>query len=526
MFSLFRKQPVWIKSIIVTALLGVVGFFGAQVFPQNFGLKAWRWVEAAVRPQPKHDAFVILLADLSGDDADATNRKHLANVLTGMGGFRVVCIGKTLGEDPTVGDQTEARMQTAKEAQRLLAADGADILIWGKYYKDSFQLGLVPRVSNEASKTDPGLADYEIKTLTVPSSLAGQLGNLLELTIFTNIRPATEESGTYLVGKLRPLVPKLTAYLKGAKDLPADQMRVAWHSLGLANAMIGEQAGDNKALEQAIEAFGKALAVTPRETDPLNWATTQNSLGNALALLGERESGTKRLEKAVQAYQEALKERTRERVPLNWAATQNNLGVALQRLGERESGTERLEEAVLAYRKALKEYTRQRVSLDWAMTQNNLGNALRVLGERESGTERLQEAVRAYQEALKERTRERVPLSWAATQNNLGNALTRLGERESGTERLEEAVQAYHEALKERTRERVPLNWAATQNNLGRALLGLAKKGRDAAKAREALGHFEAAHEVFSQAAPYYREVVEGNMRNVQALIEELKKGQ
>jgi hypothetical protein len=33
------------------------------------------------------------------------------------------------------------------------------------------------------------------------------------------------------------------------------------------------------------------------------------------------------------------------------------------------------------------------------------------------------------------------------TQNNLGAALTRLGEREAGTARLEEAVEAHREAL-------------------------------------------------------------------------------
>ena len=163
---------------------------------------------------------------------------------------------------------------------------------------------------------------------------------------------------------------------------------------------LGDEKGDNDALRAAIDGYGAALALFPRDTAPGDWAMTWNNLGTALRTLGARESGTERLEQAVDAYREALKERTRERVPLQWAATWNNLGNALQTLGARESGTGRLEQAEDAYREALKERTRERVPLDWAMTWNNLGNALRALGERESGTAGLRRAEEAYRAAL------------------------------------------------------------------------------------------------------------------------------
>ncbi|MFD1704682.1 tetratricopeptide repeat protein [Methylopila henanensis] len=202
-------------------------------------------------------------------------------------------------------------------------------------------------------------------------------------------------------------------------------------------------------------------------------------LGIALATLGERESGTARLEAAVEAHRAALEECTRERMPLGWAMTQNNLGNALRALGERESETGRLEEAVEAYRAALEEYTRERVPLDWAMTLNNLGNALHALSTRESGTARLEEAVAAYRAALEERSRKRVPLDWATTQNNLAVSLTTLGERESGTGRLEEAVAAYRPALEEFTVADAPHYHTMASENLRRveALLAERRKG-------------------------------------------------
>ena len=59
--------------------------------------------------------------------------------------------------------------------------------------------------------------------------------------------------------------------------------------------MIGEQAGDNKALADAARAFRAVLTQFTRDRVSLDWATTQHNLGLALAWLGERESGTAHL---------------------------------------------------------------------------------------------------------------------------------------------------------------------------------------------------------------------------------------
>ncbi|WP_373504248.1 caspase family protein [Aestuariivirga sp.] len=284
------------------------------------------------------------------------------------------------------------------------------------------------------------------------------------------------------------------------------------YKLRSADALLqhGDEKGDNEALMAAIEAYRAAQGQLSRDTDPVNWASTQNDLGNALQTLGSRESGATRLEEAVQAYRAALGERTRERLPLDWAMTQNNLGNALWALGSRESGTARLQEAIQAYRDALEERKREHMPLDWASTQNNLGSALQTLGSRESGTARLEEAVQAYRAALEERTRERVPLDWATTQNNLGQVLWTIGARESGTARLEEAVAAYRLSLEERTRARVPLQWALTQNNLGNALQTLGSREKDTARLEEAVTIFRTALEERS------REIVPGDWATTQ----------
>ena len=102
---------------------------------------------------------------------------------------------------------------------------------------------------------------------------------------------------------------------------------------------MGDQAGNNDALNKAVAAYRAALAEWTPDRSPFNWAATLNNLGTALVTLGERESGTTHLTEAVAAYRAALEERARDQVPLDWAATQNNLGNALLRLGKRESDT-------------------------------------------------------------------------------------------------------------------------------------------------------------------------------------------
>ena len=79
--------------------------------------------------------------------------------------------------------------------------------------------------------------------------------------------------------------------------------------------------------------------LTP-EDRPVDWARTQNNLGNALQVLGQLEHNMERLEEAVNAYDKALTVFTPDHMRQYWAGTKHNLERALQALGERESRTE------------------------------------------------------------------------------------------------------------------------------------------------------------------------------------------
>ena len=493
----------------------ILGWLGGKVDWR----RVWRWKQARDLSPAEGTHFTILVADLAGD-GDLNQTHHVAAALAGQLGIHVRRFGRVLDE-PSHGDLADGLAAVERRGREWLAAQNADILIWGRVKKPDQVLLLRFLAASESVSSGGKPYPLTQETIELPANFNEDLATALTAVALSAVSPATEERGRYLVHVLKPVATKLDQLrAHPPRGLTPIQQGRIHGSYGITAGVLGKQTGESEWLERAVTAFRAALEVSTRERVLFDWAATQNNLGNALRILGEREEGTERLEQAVAAFQAALKAQTRKAVPLDWARTQNNLGNALSRLGEREEGTERLKQAVAAYRTALEVRTRERVPLDWAMTQNNLGGALLRLGEREEGTGRLEKAIAAYRGALEVRTRERVPLDWATTQSNLGVALQALGEREEGTERLEQALAAYRAALEVRTRERVPLDWATTQNNLGNALRALGEREEGTERLEQAVAAYRAALEVFEPArAQHYARKARRNLARAEALV-------
>jgi tetratricopeptide (TPR) repeat protein len=432
-------------------------------------------------PLPSGERFVVLIADLQGDDDEKSQTRHVAAALAPYRGLDVQRIGPGPEWDVGSRDAFEAK------ARALLAERLGDVLLSGDVAAagKGLRLRILPSDSSISARREtpdgrrPG--EYTLTETGLPLDFDQDFNAMLVALVAASVAPATERQGQYLVDVLEPVAGRLKHLCSNVPDeMDHDQRGGLWRALGLASAVMGEQKGESGWLDQAVAAFRAALEVRTRERVPLDWAMTQNDLGTALWNLGAREDGTVRLKEAVTAFRAALEVRTRERIPLQWARTQNNLGNALNTLGEREDGTARLKQAVEAYRAALEVWTRERAPLDWAAAQNNLG---RALGEREDGTERLEQAIAAYRAAIEVRTPARVPLDWAKTQNNLGNALRALGEHEDGTERLDQAVAAYRAGLKVFRGAGARHYVGIAEANLGRAEALLAQRqGRSAAE--------------------------------------------
>jgi tetratricopeptide (TPR) repeat protein len=375
--------------------------------------------------EPTKEVFRILVATFDHDDANRTLTEVVVRAFQGKKGIEATETCRVLKID---GAGIRIEEAAAKRGQEWLSRHDADVLVFGEAIgkEEALNLHFLP-VGGRGNFHQHA---FGLKSGLLKGDFNEAVGAQLQAVALATVKPATEESRKYLVETLRSLTGRLEHLIRFTPSgLSGGQLADIQFALGLALATIGEQAGDDMALEDAVAAYRAALEERTRGRVALDWAQTQNNLGFALFRLGERESGTARLEEAVAAYRAALEEFTRADVPLDWAMTQNNLGVALRMLGSRESGTAHLEEAVAAYRATLQVYTRERAPFNWAMMQHNLGVVLRMLGSRESGTARLEEAVAAERAALEEWTREAARYEHDIAQQNLAQCLALLEQR-------------------------------------------------------------------------------------------------
>jgi len=169
--------------------------------------------------------------------------------------------------------------------------------------------------------------------------------------------------------------------------------------------------GQNK-LEEAIEAYNKALVIKP------DYADAYNNMGNAHQKQGN-------LEEAIKAYKKALS------IKPDFAEAYNNMGIVLQDQGK-------LEEAIKAYKKAIV------IKPDYAEAYYNMGIVLQDQKKQE-------EAIKAYSKALA------IKPDYAKAYNNTGISLKDQGN-------LEEAIKAYKKALS------IKPDYAEAYNNMGNAL--------------------------------------------------------
>jgi tetratricopeptide (TPR) repeat protein len=181
---------------------------------------------------------------------------------------------------------------------------------------------------------------------------------------------------------------------------------VLWNLLGLAQMALEKG-------PQAVESFGKAIALNPRFPD------AHSNMGIVLHDQGE-------LDAAIASFQKALELRP------DFAIAHFNIGKVLHDQGQ-------LDAAIASFRNALK------ITPDYADAYINLGNSLQDQGK-------LGEAIDCYQTAL------RINPNLALAHYNLANALKAQG-------RTDEAIESYEQAVA------IKPDYAMALDGLGTALL-------------------------------------------------------
>jgi tetratricopeptide (TPR) repeat protein len=231
---------------------------------------------------------------------------------------------------------------------------------------------------------------YQVILQAFPQNLRAQEGltSLNKLKQFNDIQNPPQETVNRLVNLYKQ--GQFLSVIKQAQSITNQypEAFMVWNILGASAAEIGM-------LDQAVEAYNKALLLKP------DYAKAYNNMGITL-----REQG--KLDKAIEAYKKA--------VSLNpdYAEAYCNMSVILKDQGK-------LDQAVEFCKKALS------IKPDYAQAYSNMGIALRE-------QDKLEEAITAYKKAVS------LKPDYAEAISNMGNIFKDQG-------KLEEAIEAYNKCI-------------------------------------------------------------------------------
>ena len=291
-------------------------------------------------------------------------------------------------------------------------------------------------------------------------------------------------------------------------------------ALGTALWTLGDRVDSVQHLEEALCAFQRVLDVEPEKNDPVgNRATAQGNIGVTFSSLGRIQKDPSLVEKAIEAYEGALRARPRNSSPLEWASTQLNIGnamVTLMKLSGNSDGNEPLEQAISKFNEALSVFTPEKVPLAWAMAKNGLGSTLLGLHLRTGRPNQLSRAIHCLESALTVRTFELDQRGFASTQHCLALAFKRAwstaSEKQKVREYADRALKASESALRVYTPQSDPEPYAGLQEDRANLLMYLGREERNLRRWDAAVEAYDAAMDVYGSENERGRKI--GKKRN------------
>lgn len=255
--------------------------------------------------------FKIVVADLKGDDEELSHTRHVEAALRDQPALTIVGANAS-SRLADVRERSEGAITPAEGASYVLAAHNRDVLIFGEVAeaKPHLRLHFVGRHEGVVGRHGP----YQLGAAELPKRFGpdfeGQLLALVGVSVASSID--SPPGRKHLIALLRPAAIKLTRLLEHpSHNLKSAQHGALWHALGLTASVLGEQTGDRRGLEAAIQAYHVVLRVWGHDANFFDRAMVQNNLGYTLGLLSARseEGGAarkKHLGAARDAFCEAL----------------------------------------------------------------------------------------------------------------------------------------------------------------------------------------------------------------------------
>jgi tetratricopeptide (TPR) repeat protein len=404
---------------------------------------------APAAPPAEAPLFTVLVAAMNGDSADGAASQALYKLLETKAALKVKPLPRPFQLD--VMDDPAQMAAVVTNTRHAIAAEDADLLVWGDVAKDGYRL----RMSTASIPDDerPTMFGPACR-LDIPLKLDEAQLNLLYGAILAAIEPANQ---VQRAGQRR-LLPLAAAPIEAIAAKPA----VAWtmpqqRTTQLVHGHVAAACALVVPPSQAGEWFNRAIAayraaekrLNPRTDAAWEVGLIHKYLAAAMSARAERlkDRTEEFLEEAVKEWRTAAESISKAAMPQEWAALQYRLGTALYRLDLKTGDTELLREALQVLQLALQVYTRAEAPQRWAEVMHTIAQVLEVYGDQLKSPEVLKRAIDACQSVLEVRTRERTPLAWAKTRNTLGSALFLLDRHGGGVNHLLQAMEVMQEAL-------------------------------------------------------------------------------
>jgi tetratricopeptide (TPR) repeat protein len=395
---------------------------------------------------------IAILVGRIKDDFEDMQRKLLVEALEGIPGVRVEVIDRDLQRfvpglgEPNALTNDDTVKRAVREARGWMADKNADLLIWGTIDPTgrNTELHFVATASSPGER--PGRFT-PLNMLVLPVDFYNDWVPLIRAVTLAAIDPRSFPQGRIL----RSALPSLASNARpmglepSAAMEPVERAAILF-SYGNVAAIAAQLEGDRAWYHTAVEAWRAAIDLIDANNGPLLGQLYQQ-LGLALQIIAERTNDTDRLQDAADAYRRALMHISRRKQPLDWGLMKYRLGCVLYKVDMAMGDDNALREAIQACQAARQVFNRYTHPIRWSEISNTLAQILQVYGDNIRSVPILEYAVKCCAASLQVRTPDTAPLQWASIQNTLGSALFLLAKHTGEWEYMRQSSEAFRMAL-------------------------------------------------------------------------------
>ena len=417
---------------------------------------------------------ILIMVGKLRDDMEDAQHKLVLQALDGIPGVRAVAIDRDLSRFvPGLAEQNaifndEVMKRATREARSWMTTQNADLLVWGNIEPTgrNIELHFVSTTSSPGER--PGRFTA-VNYLTVPVDFFTDWVGLIRAVALAAIDPRSFPQGRIL----RSALPAIAANSRDLGLQPSSSMELSERAsilfcYGNVCAVAAQLEGDRSWYHTAVEAWRNAVEMTSADHGPILGQLYQQ-LGLVLQILAERSNDTEFLEQAADAYRRALMHISRRRQSVDWGLVKYRLGCVLYKLDLAVGDDNALREAIHACQAARQVFNKYSHPIRWSEISNTLAQILQVYGDNARSVPLLEYAVKCCVSSLHVRTPDTAPLQWASIQNTLGSALFLLAKHTGEWEYMRQSSEAFRLALAIYKDHNVGRLAVVTERNLLRA---------------------------------------------------------